>query len=173
MVHYCGFCDGRLQARRLNIRPVFRSTHARRCEQGHTSPACERCSRHTLCPVCGSSVALSMLLHAKQGDSDDDDKKMSDQVDVRKYPPRFCPAARVLSRVPYIYGRRQKIAGWYLPVTSDCTGCSAPGPLFRVLFDVVMIYGGNPQSTSSSSSSAAPVVADVKPIGAERYRHKL
>ena len=172
MVYCCGFCDGRLESKRFNNRPVYRATHARRCELGHTFPACEWCSRHTPCPVCGSSVARSMRLHPNEADSDDSDKEIADQVDVRLYPPRFCPAARVLSRVPYIW-KPEMIVGWYVPLTIDCTGCSAPGPLFRVLFDVVMIYGGNTQSTSSSSSSAAAVVADTRPTVTERYRHKL
>ena len=176
--YYCGYCDTRLKARGFDNRPIHRATHIRVCkrcfsEGGPPSfPACEWCARNAACSHCGSPHAVPYLIKPEVGDTDSSDDEQIQMLDVRAHPPRFCPAARTVERVPYVW----KVIldkGWNVAKSENCTGCSKPGPTSRMLFDVIMIYGGIQTQNTSSSSSANAVIAGLQPVETQRYRHKL
>ncbi len=112
---YCPFCDDRLAAADrqgvspLSERPVYRVTHLRWCEpcyrQGkpHTMGACQRCARNAPCRECGDVNGVPFLLDPKAGDTDEERDGDLNFKDVREHPPRFCPGARTIRQLPYIW----------------------------------------------------------------------
>ena len=205
MPTYCGYCDLRYSKRDMRNRPVNRATHVRLCtpcyvsRRPHRFPACEWCSRNAFCSICkhlqDSPWSGSKLMRPENGDtdsSDDDDKQATgealDARDVRIHPPRFCPGARTRDRVPHVWRSTER--GWHIAtgatepfqldrwqkLVGGCTGCGLVGPMNRVLFDVLLIYGGQHQQHNDSpaaSSTSSAATADLRATSTERYRHKL
>ena len=177
MLFYCGFCDSKYVLRSLDDRPVFRATHTKYffcC--GTRTPACEGCSQphaesSSVCPAC--EVQNPRQMRQLIVDDDTDDEEAVDpgrnEEDVRIDPPRFTPLARTSMMLPYLW----KLTGsptmpWYETESKACTGCAAPGPLFRCLFDVVMIHEGTTQRYKHKLCFKCAACVNNRPVSIEK-----
>ena len=139
----------------LNKRTEQKSIIHHCCAPKHPLRTADYHAEHSAsCPKC--HVRNLRLQYAERLDHDPDTDTDGEEAidprcnceDVRTDPPRFTPLARTSKMLPFLW----KFKGsWYETESKSCTGCSEPGPLFRGLFDVVMIHDGTTQ----------------------RYRHKL